>query len=135
MASMELVEVPVIAIPEWWPMVRELVEKMRKTGNERYSTPAILNDLLNQKAQLWVAVKEDKVKAAAIGEITQYPLMKCCGLTVAGEEMEEWKIFIANIEKWAKDRGCKAMRLIAREGWQKILKEYQKTNIVLEKTI
>lgn len=131
--KLTLIEVPMIEVPDWWERVRVFVDKMCSTGGGTYNIASVLEGLLNQKMQLWLALRGDKIEAAGISEITTFPLKKVGEFTVAGESMMEWKEFMPQIEAWARNRGCSSMRLIARKGWKKILKDYEETNIVLQK--
>ena len=36
---------------------------------------------------------------------------------------------------WAKDQGCRKMRIIGRPGWQKVLSDYTQTGVVLERDL
>jgi hypothetical protein len=36
---------------------------------------------------------------------------------------------------WARDQGCRKMRIIGRPGWQKVLSGYDQTGVVLEREL
>jgi histone acetyltransferase (RNA polymerase elongator complex component) len=46
-------------------------------------------------------------------------------------------ILINEVEKFAKEEGCKMMELIARPGWKRVYNNYgyKRTHVVLEKQI
>lgn len=135
MADLRLIQIPTIEIPMWWERVRSHVDKMCATSRGTYNVSKVLEGLLAQRMQLWLAMRDEKIEAAGISEITTFPLKKIGEFTVAGESMTEWLEFLPQIEFWAKNLGCKNMRLIGRKGWKKLLKDYHETNIVLEKEL
>jgi hypothetical protein len=56
---------------------------------------------------------------------------------MTGRQRLKWQHLISEIEDFAKENGCKMMELIARPGWQRVLKifDYKRTHVVLEKQI
>ena len=42
---------------------------------------------------------------------------------------------IKNIETWAKLPNCAAMVMRGRPGWERVLKDYEKTKIILQKKL
>jgi hypothetical protein len=73
-----------------------------------------------------------------ITEIIQRPLIKCCHISImTGHHREKWQHLIKDIEVWAALNNCDKMELIARPGWEKILKnfKYSKSHVLLEKPL
>jgi hypothetical protein len=40
-----------------------------------------------------------------------------------------------HIESWARTMGCYAIEIVGREGWQRVLPDYKRTAVVLEKPL
>jgi hypothetical protein len=57
--------------------------------------------------------------------------------TCAGRDMKSWKHFLADIERWAAQEGCEAVRFYGRPGWARTFKDqgYVQPWIVVEKRI
>jgi hypothetical protein len=48
---------------------------------------------------------------------------------------DRWIGLLDGIEAYARAAGCEAMRLMGREGWQRLLPSYRRTGIILERTL
>ena len=81
---------------------------------------------------------QEKYNGVCITEIIQRTLKKVCHIFImTGKNRQKWQHLVKNIEDFAKDQQCDQLELIARPGWEKILKQfnYKKTHVVLEKLI
>jgi hypothetical protein len=96
------------------------------------------------KCQLWILwdaeepIVERKYYGVVITEVIQRPLQKCFYIRImTGHHREKWQHLIKHLEKFALDNNCDKMELIARPGWEKILRNfrYKKSHILLEKTL
>jgi hypothetical protein len=58
----------------------------------------------------------------------------CCVVACGGEGLD-WPLLIKPLEQFAKHEGCSAVRIMGREGWQRVLKDYRRRRVVLEKEI
>jgi hypothetical protein len=56
-----------------------------------------------------------------------------CSSRVVGAR--NWVGLLDGIEAYARATGCEAVRLMGREGWQRLLPSYRRTGIVLERTL
>jgi hypothetical protein len=56
---------------------------------------------------------------------------------MVGNNRENWQHYISIIEDFAKQNGCDKMELIARPGWERVLKQfnYTKSHVVLDKNL
>ena len=60
---------------------------------------------------------------------------RVCVLTACGgRDMKRWLPLLEIIEAYAKAEGGGRLRIFGRKGWQRMLKNYRVTNIVLERT-
>jgi hypothetical protein len=74
-------------------------------------------------------------KSAIVTEIVDYPNRSVCRIWLAGGDMDELLEGEKIVSDWAKSLGCHGMEIIGRKGWQKVLKEYEPTSIVLVKEL
>jgi hypothetical protein len=54
---------------------------------------------------------------------------------MVGKDRQDWQHYISIIEQFAKNNKCDKMELIARPGWERVLKQfnYTKSHVVLDK--
>jgi len=99
---------------------------------------------IDSKCQLWILwdaeepIAEKKYYGVVITEVIQRPLQKCFYIRImTGHHREKWQHLVKHLEKFALDNNCDKMELIARPGWEKILRNfrYKKSHILLEKTL
>jgi hypothetical protein len=74
-------------------------------------------------------------KSAIITEIVDYPQRAVCRIWLAGGELDELMQAEKSIAVWAKSVGCDGMEIVGRKGWQRQLKDYTATSVVLVKDI
>jgi len=101
-----------------------------------HSVSDVLQDLRRGSAQLWLATDDNVVEGIAVTVINDHP--QCSTLLIwlcAGIEHEKYTPHICNIEDWAREQGCQKVSLEGRPGWEKVLGDYEKTKIYLEKVI
>ena len=83
-------------------------------------------------------ITTNKYYGVVVTEIIKRKHGKVCHVyIVTGRQMSKWQHLISEIEKFAEDKDCKRMELIARPGWQKVYNNhgYKRTHVVLEKQI
>jgi hypothetical protein len=56
---------------------------------------------------------------------------------MTGHHREKWQHLIKHLEKFALDNNCDKMELIARPGWERVLRNfrYKKSHVLLEKQL
>ncbi len=74
-------------------------------------------------------------KSAIITEIVDYPQRSICRIWLAGGDLSELTEAEKSISVWAKSLGCDAMEIIGRKGWQRHLKDYTATAVILAKDL
>ena len=101
-----------------------------------YKIEDVLSELHSGEAQLWLVMEVDDVKAIVVTVLNEHPNSKTCLLWLcAGSKRESWVHLIKNIETWAKLQNCDAMVMRGRPGWERVLKDYEKTKIILQKKL
>lgn len=111
-----------------WPLASGLIRAAIER-TELGDFESIEKDVLAGDQLLWLAIS-DHIEAAATTHLSR----NVCTLTAcSGHQRERWLPLFAKIEKYAKDEGCRAMRLIGRRGWERVLEGYRCEFVVLEK--
>lgn len=131
----DLVCVDPARVQEVWPHARALIRSaIEYTGLS--SPDDIETDVLYGDQLLWLAWDGRSIMAAATTQLVKPIDSKICVLTAcAGHDRERWLPLFARIEQYAKDEGCKAMRIFGRPGWERVLDGYKKTFVILEKDL
>jgi hypothetical protein len=106
-------------VADIWPTVAEILEPCpREPG---MSLEDVRKQIEQQDAQLWTVWIEDRMEAAWISRI-QYDSDKslyCLAWMCAGENADQWIHLSKHMEDWARDMGCKDVRVVGRPGWKK----------------
>jgi len=89
-------------------------------------------DILCGDQLLWLAYDGKAIKAAAASHLTD----KVCTITACGgEDMKVWLPLFAQIEKYAKDEGCRCVRIYGRKGWLRVLEGYETKHVIMERAL
>jgi hypothetical protein len=140
---MQLVCVPPDEVARAWLHVRPLILAAMKRGGLSSFRP-VEDAVLRGDALLWLAWDGDprsgsgagRIAAAAVTELQQTEWRKACVVVACGGAgMRRWIGLLGSIEAYARAAGCEAVRLMGREGWQRLLPSYRRTGIVLERTL
>lgn len=136
MTDVRLIAVDPKRVAEIWPAARPLIEKAYKDGDQVIPL-SILADLRTGKRLLWLAVDgEETIIAAMLTQLFNMVSgkmlkMQECG----GERMPEWKHLRRRIEDYARAEGCTRVLVEGRPGWQRIMPDYERVAVVLEKRL
>jgi hypothetical protein len=139
-----LVSIPKDKIEASWFRVEQLItEALIRSGG--YANSNHFKDwCIENKCQLWIlwdaeeTVETKKLYGVVITEVIQRPLQKSCHIRImTGHHREKWQHLIKDIEKFAYHNDCDKMELIARPGWEKVLRNfrYKKSHVLLEKQL
>ncbi len=131
----QLFWVPPGNLAEVWPKVEPLIREAMRRGNlSRFSD--VVQSLANGDAFLWIACEGEDIVAAAVAAIHATEWRKVCLIVaLGGKDRGKWLHFEPEIERWAREQNCSAMRIMGRKGWAKVLPQYRVTRIVLEKEL
>mgnify|MGYP006956549928 FL=1 len=140
----KLVGIPRDAINKVWSKVEnDIIAALDRSGNWANST-YFYDRCKEGKYQLWVLWDKDeptdvkKYYGIVVTEIIQRQLQKCCLIKImTGHHREKWQHLLKDIEVWAALNNCDKMELMARPGWERILKnfKYSKSHVLLEKPL
>jgi hypothetical protein len=106
-------------IPAIWPEVEGFLESAL-VDNDHLRKEDIRDALLLGQYQLWT-IYSDKIDAAIVTTIYDIRDVKnCTFIACGGKNMDTWSDLIPQIEDWARERGCKFLKIYGRRGWAKI---------------
>lgn len=119
-------------VHEIWPHARQLIKTaIEHTGLSEFQD--IECDILSGDQLLWLAIS-DHIEAAAATHLIKTSGKPVCILTAcSGSQRERWLPLFAQIEKYARDEGCKCVRIYGRKGWERVLTGYRVEHVILEK--
>ena len=115
-------------LPHVMPVVAGLIDDAltNHSANE-LSLPDIVQGLVEQRMQLWIAMDNNRVvQAVTVTQIATYPQKRRLRfLTLRGLDIEKWVGMLKNIEDWALAHGCVEIEAWVRPGLRKMLVEKQ----------
>ena len=102
-------------IPGIWPYVKHHVARALDRGSI-YTLQDIYERLCEGKFQLWTSQSEH-CEAALITAIQEKDCKFCLLLAAGGRNMRVWVQWLPHVEEWAREHGCKELRIYGRIGW------------------
>jgi len=141
---MEVVRIPIEELDKVWGMVEKDIKSALAYSSQLTDLDFVYDLAKQGKFQVWVLWdKEQKIITnkyfgVVVTELIKRKFGKVCHIYImTGRQRNKWQHLISKIENFAKEEGCEMMELIARPGWQKVLKifDYKRTHVVLEKEI
>jgi hypothetical protein len=127
--------IPVELLDEWWPSASVLIQKAVDKSDGKWTLDAVNEKLKTKDMQLWVACT-DRLIAAGITQVQDFPGAKVCYLLfLGGEDMPVWISALDTLERVAIEWGCDYLEIQGREGWKRVLKDYEQTCVVLRKKL
>lgn len=119
------------------PAVSELLFQLIALWRGKQTAQSIIDKVGSGAMQLWVlSDSQAAIFAIVLTEIIRYPERQCLRIVgVAGRERTLWMHHLAGIEDYARQVGCTGIELIGRKGWEKVLKDYELTGIMLERDL
>lgn len=118
-------------VHEFWPYFRESIRgAIEKVGVSNFEP--IERGVLSGVDLLWLAHDGAKVHASAVtslnGDVLE--IVAC-----AGGGLKDFLPLIEGLEKYGRAEGCKTSRIIGRAGWERMLKNYKRTAVILERPL
>jgi len=118
-----------------WPYIKDRLQR----ATERTQASNWEDDvdrIMAGDALVWIARDEGGIAAVATTELVEFNGSKYCYITgCGGEQQENWLHLIGGIEQFAKAEGCKSIRILGRQGWRAVLKDYVPRLVLLEKEL
>ena len=104
-----------------------IVDALRYAHNS-HTYEQVIDIVKRGDAQLW-AFRD----SAIVTEIIDYPQRRTLRFWLAGGNLKTLLEVEPKIRKWSILYRCKAVEIIGRKGWEKVMKDYEPTAIVLVK--
>jgi hypothetical protein len=104
-----------------------IIDALRYAHNS-HTYEQVIEIVKRGDAQLW-ALRD----SAIVTEIIDYPQRRTLRFWLAGGNMKTLLEVEPKIRKWSILYRCRAVEIIGRKGWEKVLKDYEPTAIVLVK--
>ncbi len=104
-----------------------IVDALRYAHNS-HTYEQVIDIVKRGDAQLW-AFRD----SAIVTEIIDYPQRRTLRFWLAGGNLKTLLEVEPKIRKWSILYRCKAVEIIGRKGWEKVMKGYEPTAIVLVK--
>lgn len=122
-------------VREFWPHVAPLIRRSVERA-DLGSFAAVEHGVLAGDYLLWLVHDGSRIFAAVLTALETTELRTVCNIVACGgSEMNRWLGLLPQIEAYAAAEGCAAVRIIGREGWQRVLPAYRKRRVVLERTL
>jgi hypothetical protein len=118
--------VPRDRVPAIWPHVSAYLDPAIARAGGRISNETVEASILSGTHLLWLISDGEKISAAMVTRIADYPLkrmlvVECLG----GREMSQWLPVAFNaIKGYAKDMSLDGIEMYGREGWTRALAPY-----------
>ena len=135
----QLVYIPNQKIDEAWHHVESNIADALAKSNGYALASNFKEWIKEKKMQLWILwdkESEHKYYGVVVTEIIQRPLQRVLNIKImTGTHREKWQHLVKEIEDFAWFNNCDSMELVARPGWEKVLKRfgYKKSHVLLEK--
>jgi len=118
-----------------WPHVSHLIASAMRRG--RISDFAdVERAVLSGAHLLWLAADTRAIHADAVSALSVVNGERFCTIVACGGRGRAlWLSLIAVLEDFARAEGCRAIRILGRRGWARLLPDYVTTRILLEKPV
>lgn len=122
-------------IHEVWPLVKDRLHR----ATERTQASDWQDDvdrIMSGDALVWLAWDGSQIAGVATTELVKFNGDLHCYITgCGGDKGENWLHLIGGLEKFAKDEGCKSIRILGRPGFRRVLSGYAERLVLLEKEL
>ena len=124
-------------LPALWPQLSDLIKEACDWSNGHLDPRSVVDGVLDGGLQLAVFWADEKATAILVICVSQFPTGKKIleVLIAAGVNAKSWTEHEDKIIALAKSAGCSSIRMIGREGLQKVLTTWKRTAVQLEMEI
>ena len=136
MSQVNLYGIPSADIYQYWHDVEPFIRKALRYSDGKYESWDIFSLIEEKQMQLWIVTENKQIIGCGVTQILIFPQKKVCQMViVSGEDFNEWKHFLSEIEKWAVSIGCQTFELDGRRGWERKLKNWSTIGIKMRKNL
>jgi len=124
--------------PRLWPHLHPMLKEACEWSAGQFSVAGVVEGVMNGEYRPAIFF-DDKGKPLAmmILSVSQFPTGKRIleVLLASGSALKEWLTLQPQLDDYAKENECVSLRMIGREGLQRLMPEWKRTAIVLEREI
>jgi hypothetical protein len=118
-----------------WPHVEAMLERAMQRGGVS-DFEELEQRVWRGQALLWIVWDGEKIPAAVVTAISIANGRKLCIIVACGgAERARWLHLIDEIESYARDEGCAAMVIVGRRGWERLLPQWRRRAVILERSL
>lgn len=134
-SSASLVCVDPKQVKSVWPLAKKFIEAAaNRTGLTQFCD--IEDAVLDGDELLWLAWNGETIEAAATTQLVSRPDKPVCVLTACGgDDMRRWLPLLEQIEAYARNEGCSCVRIYGRQGWSRVLTNYEIKHVIIERPL
>lgn len=125
------------SVPLYWPDVRHLLARALDEGRGRFTLDRIEADLTAGRKRLWVVLSGERLAAAVVTCVTDFPAKRVCTILLCGgEDVDSWvSRVLAAIEEYARWEECGQVEIIGRAGWERKCPSFERAGVWLVKEL
>jgi hypothetical protein len=118
-----------------WPHARPLIHAaMHRAAISDFTE--VESAILAGENLLWLALDGPTIHAAAVTALHRVNNHKLCTIVACGgRDRARWLALKSVLEDFARAEGCRAIRILGRRGWARLLPDYTTTRILMEKEL
>lgn len=124
-----LVLIPAAHAETVWPLAEPHLKRAMRFADGEFTLDEAQEAVRQGRFQLWLAwdAPQGRALGAGVTEIFDYPRKRVCFLVLWASDAPRaaWLDGLDAVERWAKEQGCAAMRLLGRKGWARVLDGYR----------
>ncbi len=121
-------------VPNVWPHVKPFIDSALKYGD--VTMQEIEGELSSGASLLWIVWDGTKPLAGVVTKLKPGRNGSACHIKACGgKQMSDWIGLVSLIEEYAFAEGCARVVAEGRIGWERVLKDYTKVRVVLEKPL
>jgi hypothetical protein len=118
-------------IDKHWHDFRPHLERFERLGE--INVDEARDQLRAGLKQLWGCQSDQRIVGVCLTRVAG-TTCEVCG-AVGSASKDEILTVYREIEAWAASLGCTRMRVTGRRGWQRVLKGFEQTGVILEKDL
>ena len=121
---MEIQRVSKESVDVFWETVKYWIQSATDQSKGRHTLKTTYDLLQKDLMQMFLIIEDKVVKAVYVTQVTQYPAMNVLSILFCGgsEVIKNVKQIEDFFRKFAKSTNCKALEIIGRKGWCKVIK-------------
>ena len=125
-------------LPHLWPHLQPLLAEACEWSAGQFSVSSVVAGIMNGEYRAAVFFDEKHMpQSLMILSVSEFPTRKRIleVLLASGSALKEWLTLQPQLDAYARQFECHSIRMIGREGLQRLMPEWKRTAIVLEREI